>query len=88
MNLEQLTQQFRVDAGDLTEPYLWESEWIAGWFTEAVSEAAIRGRLLMEAQNHLANTDLDKPLARAIGEASPQLEEIEALAKSLLELYE
>ncbi len=53
MNLEQLTQQFRVDAGDLTEPYLWESEWIAGWFAEAVTEAAIRGRLLMEADNPL-----------------------------------
>lgn len=51
MNLEQLIQQFRVDASDLVVPYLWEDDWIAGWFTEAVAEAAIRGRLLMEVDN-------------------------------------
>lgn len=52
MDLCQLTQQFRVDAGDtVTNPPFWKDEWIAGWFTEAVAEAAIRGRLLMEAAN-------------------------------------
>lgn len=52
MNLEQLRHQFRVDAGDiLTNPPFWQDEWINGWFTEAVAEAAIRGRLLMEAAN-------------------------------------
>lgn len=54
MNLEQLIQQFRVDAGDtVTNPPLWKDEWIAGWLTEAVAEAAIRGRLLLEAANPL-----------------------------------
>lgn len=54
MNLEQLIQQFRVDAGDtVTNPPFWKDEWIAGWFTEAVAEAAIRGRLLLEAANPL-----------------------------------
>ena len=51
MNLEQLIQQFRVDADDLTEPHFWDAEWIATWLTEAQAEAAIRGRLLYEASN-------------------------------------
>ena len=49
MNLEQLIQQFRVDADDLTEPHFWDAEWIAVWLTEAQAEAAVRGRLLYEA---------------------------------------
>ena len=52
MNLEQLIQQFRVDADDtVTNPPLWADEWIAAWLTEAQAEAAIRGRLLYEADN-------------------------------------
>lgn len=51
MNLAQLRAQFRVDARDIETPQLWRDEWINGWFTEAVAEAAIRGRLLMEAAN-------------------------------------
>ena len=51
MTLEQLIQQFRVDADDLTEPHFWDAEWIAAWLTEAVNEAAVRGRLLYEAAN-------------------------------------
>lgn len=49
MNLEQLIQQFRIDADDLQAPPFWESEWVAAWLTEAQAEAAIRGRLLFEA---------------------------------------
>lgn len=49
MNLEQLIAQFRIDAEDLVQPYLWPDEWVAPWLTEAVSEAAVRGRLLFEA---------------------------------------
>ena len=51
MNLEQLIQQFRVDADDLGQPYLWPDDWVAPWLTEAVSEAAVRGRLIYEAAN-------------------------------------
>lgn len=51
MTLEQLIQQFRVDADDLTEPHFWGAEWIAAWLTEAQAEAAIRKRLLYEASN-------------------------------------
>ena len=49
MNLEQLIAQFRIDADDLVQPYLWPDEWVAPWLTEAVSEAAVRGRLIYEA---------------------------------------
>lgn len=49
MNLEQLRQQFRIDADDLvTNPPLWEDEWIAAWLSEAQDEAAVRSRLLMD----------------------------------------
>ena len=51
MNLEQLIAQFRIDADDLVQPYLWLDEWVASWLTEAVSEAAVRGRLIYEAAN-------------------------------------
>lgn len=51
MNLEQLIAQFRVDADDLVQPYLWPDDWVAPWLTEAVSEAAVRGRLIYEAAN-------------------------------------
>lgn len=51
MTLEQLIQQFRVDADDLTRPHFWDAEWIATWLTEAQAEAAIRKRLLYEASN-------------------------------------
>ena len=48
MTLEQLIAQFRIDADDLVQPYLWPDDWVAPWLTEAVSEAAVRGRLLYE----------------------------------------
>ena len=52
MTLEQLIQQFRVDADDtVTNPPLWSNEWITAWLTEAQADAAIRGRLLYEADN-------------------------------------
>ncbi|MBI2750809.1 hypothetical protein DBR23_03620 [Acidovorax sp. HMWF018] len=49
MNLEQLIEQFRIDADDLQTPPLWDAEWVAAWLTEAQAEAAVRGRLLFEA---------------------------------------
>ena len=49
MNLEQLIQQFRIAADDLMEPYLWDVEWVTAWLNEAQNEAAIRGRLILEA---------------------------------------
>lgn len=49
MNLEQLLCQFRVDALDTEEPHLFKDEWVVGWLSEAVTEAAIRGRLILEA---------------------------------------
>ena len=48
MNLEQLIQQFRVDADDLEQPFLWLDEWIAAWLTEAQDQAAMRARLLLD----------------------------------------
>ena len=48
MNLEQLIERFRIDADDLTTPYLWEPEWLAMWFSEAQDEAAVRARLLLD----------------------------------------
>lgn len=51
MNLEQLITSFRIDADDLVEPHLFATDWVANWLTEAQSEAAIRGRLILEDAN-------------------------------------
>lgn len=48
MTLEQLIARFRIEAGDLLEPYLWEPDWLPGWFSEAQDEAAVRARLLLD----------------------------------------
>ena len=52
MNLEQLIEQFRIDADDLVlNPPLFKDEWVAEWLSEAQAEAAVRRRLLYEASN-------------------------------------
>lgn len=52
MNLQQLIDQFRIDADDLvSNPPLWQREWIAAWLNEAQAEAAVRKRLIYEASN-------------------------------------
>lgn len=49
MNLQQLIERFRIEADDLVpNPYLWTDEWLAGWFSEAQDEAAVRHRLLLD----------------------------------------
>lgn len=51
MTLEDLIAQFRLDADDRVASPLWSDEAVAGWFTEAVAEAAIRSRLIHESSN-------------------------------------
>ena len=52
MTLEDLIRRFRIDATDtVPNPYLFADEWIADWLSDAEQEAAIRGRLLYEADN-------------------------------------
>lgn len=51
MTLDDLIAQFRIDADDLREPYLWDDEKVKLWFAEAEAEAAIRARLLHESSN-------------------------------------
>lgn len=51
MNLAALIAQFRVDADDGVEDYFWSDAQVKGWLNEAVSEAAIRARLLHESVN-------------------------------------
>lgn len=48
MTLEQLIERFRIEADDLVEPYLWETEWLAAWLAQAQDEAAVRARLLLD----------------------------------------
>lgn len=48
MTLEQLIAIFREDAGDQLEPFLWSNDVVLSWFNEAQSEAAVRGRLLLD----------------------------------------
>ena len=51
MNLSALIHQFRRAAFDREEPYLFETADIIDWLNEAEEEAAIRGRLIHEAEN-------------------------------------
>ncbi len=49
MTLEQLIARFRIEADDLVpNPYLWQRDWLAMWFSEAQDEAAVRARLLLD----------------------------------------
>lgn len=48
MNLEELTRRFRVLAKDQVEPFLFASEDIADWLTDAEAQAVVRGRLLLD----------------------------------------
>ena len=48
MTLGELIASFREEAHDQEVPPLWSDETLARFFTEAESEAAIRGRLLHE----------------------------------------
>lgn len=48
MNLEQLIAQFRLDAMDKAEPYLWEDPDVIQWLNEAQVEAVVRARLLLD----------------------------------------
>lgn len=50
MTLEQLIAAFRRDADDTVDnPYGWSDEDVTAWLNEAVDEAAVRGRLIFDA---------------------------------------
>lgn len=48
MNLRDGIDQFRVRAMDTVKPYLWPDRELAGWFSEAEEEAAVRARLIFD----------------------------------------
>lgn len=48
MTVEDLLATFRVLADDQAAPYLWDDAAIAGWLTEAETEACIRAGLLVD----------------------------------------
>lgn len=48
MTLTGLIEQFRLESGDRVKKYFWSDQEVIAWFNEAVTEAAIRGRLLHE----------------------------------------
>lgn len=48
MNVQQLVDQFRVDALDREVPTLWSEPDVLAWLNEAQAEAAVRGRLLLD----------------------------------------
>ena len=50
MNLRDGIDQFRVRAQDTKRPYLWPDPEIAGWFSEAESEAAVRALLIFDTE--------------------------------------
>lgn len=48
MTLEELVRRFRVLAQDKVEPFLFETEDVHDWLSDAEAQAAVRGRLLLE----------------------------------------
>ena len=48
MNLRDGIDQFRVRVADTARPYLWPDPELAGWFTEAEAEAAVRALLIFD----------------------------------------
>lgn len=48
MTIEDLLATFRVLADDQAAPYLWDDAVIAGWLTEAETEACLRAGLLVD----------------------------------------
>lgn len=80
MNLKALRDAFRADSTDNVEQkLLWSNEVIAAWLNEAVSEAAVRRRLIYEASN-TAVTRVALQAGRAIYPLHPSLYEIVWLA--------
>lgn len=53
MILDELIRDFRTSIQDVAEPYLFEFQDVARWLIEAESEAAIRGRLIHEADDEM-----------------------------------
>lgn len=51
MNLSSLISRFRTEANDKVVPYFWQDSEVTDWLNDAVSEAAIRGRLIFESGN-------------------------------------
>lgn len=48
MTLAELISRFRTDANDKVQPYFWTDTEVTAWLNDAVTEAAIRGRLIHE----------------------------------------
>ena len=49
MNIQELIDQFRTQADDTEEDYLWSDDIVVGFFNDAVREACIRKRLKFDA---------------------------------------
>lgn len=79
MNLEQLIARFRQDARDVQDPPLWSDESVTDWLNDAVAEAAVRGRLLLEADRPQVCTIALVP-AQSVYLLHPALYEITYLA--------
>lgn len=75
MKLDELIAQFRVDAMDREEPYLWGDDDVKVWLDEAQAEAAIRGRLLHESADP-AVCQIQIEAGRAVYPLHPALYEI------------
>jgi hypothetical protein len=50
MTLDDLIALFRINTDDGADPPLWSDETVTGYLNEAVTEACLRSRLLMESQ--------------------------------------
>lgn len=80
MTRDELIREFRVLAQDTVGPeYLFKTEQVAAWLTQAEQEAAIRGRLLHESANSLV-CEIPVSAGEAVYPLHPALYEVSHLA--------
>ncbi len=79
MTLQELIERFRDDAKDTQTPHLWRDELVTAWLNEAVAEAAVRGRLLLEVDRpHVCQVQVKE--GQATYPLHPALYEITSIA--------
>lgn len=79
MTLGEMIQILRMEADDAIEPYFWSDDTLTLWLNEAVSEAAIRARLIHESEDQNVCTITLTP-GQAVYDLHPALYEIDHIS--------
>ena len=86
MNLRAYIDQFRIRAQDTAKPYLWPDDELAPWFSEAEAEAAVRARLIHDADELVFKAGDNDPVDLPVGLFDIQYAELRAADGTAYEL--